>query len=175
MDRRLSKAAAAIEQTVVNDEATDILAYRIRFASGHKVVALSSRPSNLRGKQGTAIIDEAAFHEHLAGLLKAALAFLVWGGRVHILSTHFGADNPFNDLVTDIRAGRKPYSLHRTTFDEAISDGLYRAVCRVAHNEWSLEAEQAWRSEVFDTTARTQTRSSSAFPRIAPESSFSPC
>ena len=33
------------------DERSDILAYRIRFASGHKIVALSSRPSNLRGKE----------------------------------------------------------------------------------------------------------------------------
>ena len=73
--------------------AADILAYRIRFASGHKIVALSSRPSNLRGKDGCAVIDEAAFHEDLPGLLKAALAFTMWGGLVRIISTHNGAHN----------------------------------------------------------------------------------
>jgi hypothetical protein len=30
---------------------------RIRFSSGHKIVALSSRPSNLRGSRGRAVID----------------------------------------------------------------------------------------------------------------------
>jgi phage FluMu gp28-like protein len=159
--RKFHHVAEQIEETVIADDARDILAFRIRFASGNKVVALSSRPSNLRGKQGRAIIDEAAFHDDLGGLLKAALAFTMWGGRVHVISTHNGADNPFNELVTDCRAGRKPYSLHRTTLDNAIEDGLFRAICRVraaraGRDErsddvaaWSLEAEQAWRAEVF--------------------------
>src|SRR5271167_3194855 len=62
----------AFERTseVIEDQDKDILAYRVEFKSGHKVVALSSRPSNLRGKQGRAVIDEAAFHEDLPGLLK---------------------------------------------------------------------------------------------------------
>ena len=49
--RRFNHAVRAVEQIAVKDEDKDILAYRIRFASGHKIVALSSRPSNLRGKQ----------------------------------------------------------------------------------------------------------------------------
>ena len=119
--RRFNQAARRTEEIMVADQDKDILAYRIRFASGHKIVGLSSRPSNLRGKQGVAIIDEAAFHDDLAGLLKAALALTMWGGRIHVISTHNGAANPFNQLVVDIRAGRKPYSLHRTTLDDAWS------------------------------------------------------
>jgi hypothetical protein len=65
----------------------DILAYRIKFASNHKVVALSSRLSNLRGKEGRAIIDEAVFHDDLSSLMKAAMVFTMWGGRVHVMST----------------------------------------------------------------------------------------
>jgi len=80
--REFDRVARRIEEIAVEDKARDILAYRIRFASGHKIVALSSRPSNLRGKQGCAVIDEAAFHEDLHGLLKAALAFTMWGGSV---------------------------------------------------------------------------------------------
>ena len=57
-----------------------ILAFRITFASGWRITALSSRPTNLRGKQGRVILDEAAFHDDLAGLLKAAMALLIWGG-----------------------------------------------------------------------------------------------
>jgi phage FluMu gp28-like protein len=79
--RQFNKAARAIEQIAIDDERHDIIAYRIRFSSGHKIVALSSRPSNLRGKQGRAVIDEAAFHDDLKGLLKAALAFTIWGGQ----------------------------------------------------------------------------------------------
>ena len=147
--RRFNKAADAIEEIAVEDENKDILAYRIQFASGHKVVALSSRPSNLRGKDGCAVIDEAAFHDDLPGLLKAALAFTMWGGRVHIISTHNSADNPFNELVTDIRVGRKPYSLHRTTLDDGLGDGLFHAICGVRGIEWSDPAEKQWRAQVF--------------------------
>jgi phage FluMu gp28-like protein len=88
--RQFNKAAHAIEEVVLDDERRDLLAYRIRFASGHKIVALSSRPSNLRGKQGRAVIDEAAFHDNLPELMKAALAFTMWGGLVRVISTHNG-------------------------------------------------------------------------------------
>ena len=146
--RRLNEA---FEQTqeVLQDEDKDILSYRVQFTSGHKIVALSSRPANLRGKQGRTVIDEAAFHEDLPGLLKAAIAFTMWGGQVRIISTHNGADNPFNELVNDIRAGRLPYSLHRTSLDDAMSEGLYQRICLVRGREWSEEAEQAWRELLF--------------------------
>ena len=107
-------AAGEIEETeevfVEGDDRQAVLAFVIRFASGFRITALSSRPSNLRGKQGRVIIDEAAFHEQLGELLKAAMALLMWGGQVHIISTHDGVDNPFNELINDVRAGKKPYS-----------------------------------------------------------------
>ena len=93
---------------VAGNEKQSILAFVIRFASGWRITALSSRPSNLRGKQGRVIIDEAAFHDQLDELLKAAMALLMWGGQVHIISTHNAIDNPFNELIIDIRAGKKP-------------------------------------------------------------------
>ncbi|MGH7906261.1 MAG: hypothetical protein ACREP6_06505, partial [Candidatus Binataceae bacterium] len=148
--KRFNRAAKEVEEIVVNDENRDILAYRVRFASGHKITALSSRPSNLRGKDGRAVIDEAAFHDDLPGLLKAALAFTMWGGLVRVISTHNGADNPYNELLNDIRAGRYPYSLHRTTFDEAIADGLYRKICERLKREWSEDGERGWRAEIVE-------------------------
>jgi phage FluMu gp28-like protein len=148
--KRFNRAAAAIEEIALDDERSDILAYRIRFASGHKIVALSSRPSNLRGKDGCAVIDEAAFHEDLPGLLKAALAFTMWGGLVRIISTHNGAHSAFNELVSEIRAGRRPYSLHRTTFDEALADGLYRKICEQTGMEWSEARQGEWRQQIVD-------------------------
>lgn len=148
--RQFNKAAKEIEEIAIDDERRDLLAYRIRFSSGHKIVALSSRPSNLRGKQGRAVIDEAAFHDDLKGLLKAALAFTMWGGCVRVMSTHNGANNAFNELVSEIRAGRKPYSLHRMTFDDALGDGLYHRICSKLGRKWSSAGEAQWRAQIFD-------------------------
>ncbi|MEB4585575.1 terminase family protein [Pasteurella multocida] len=130
------------------DEEKAILAYVIRFASGWRITALSSRPSNFRGKQGRVIIDEAAFHDNLAELMKAAMALLMWGGQVHIISTHNGVDNPFNQLILDIKAGKKPYSLHTITFDDAVRDGLYKRICLRTGKEWTQEGEDAWVAEI---------------------------
>ena len=74
----------------------------------------------------------------------------MWGGQVHIISTHDGVDNPFNELITDIRAGKKPYSIHRITFDEAVSDGLYRRICLRLGKEWTPQGEAAWCKEIRD-------------------------
>jgi len=131
-------------------EGRDILVYRIKFASGNTVTALSSRPANLRGKQGVVIIDEAAFHPDLPGLIKAAMALLMWGGKVRIISTHNGDDNFFNELVQDVRAGKKPYSLHRITFDEALEQGLYRRICLRLGRDWTPAGEAAWRQEMLN-------------------------
>jgi phage FluMu gp28-like protein len=150
--RQFHRVAAEIEEVVLANEGRDgkdIFAFRIKFASGYKIVSLSSRPANLRGKQGKIVIDEAAFHDDLAGLLKAALAMLIWGGRVCVISTHNGDDNPFNELVTDIRAGKKNYSLHRETIDDALAEGLYQRICLTLGRDWTPEAEASWREELF--------------------------
>lgn len=147
-------AAGEIEETeevfVEGDDRQAVLAFVIRFASGFRITALSSRPSNLRGKQGRVIIDEAAFHEQLGELLKAAMALLMWGGQVHIISTHDGVDNPFNELINDVRAGKKPYSVHRITFDEAVEQGLYRRICLSLGKDWIPQGESAWCKEIRD-------------------------
>lgn len=152
--RVFSQAASAIEEGEEvfkegNDERA-IKTYTIRFASGFRIVALSSRPANLRGKQGVVVIDEAAFHGQLGELLKAALALLIWGGRVRVVSTHDGDQNPFNELVQEIRAGKRRGTVHRTTFDEAIADGLYRRVCLRKGESWSAADEAAWRDGVYE-------------------------
>lgn len=132
------------------DKEAGVQAFRVRFASGHKVVALSSRPSNLRGKQGRVVLDEFAFHPEPGELLKAAMALLIWGGQVLVISTHNGEENPFNELVNDIRAGRKKYSLHRITFDEALDEGLYRRICQKLGQEWTPAGEDEWREEIVN-------------------------
>lgn len=147
--RAFAIAAEAAEEFLFEDgEDRSILAYRITFASGFKIVALSSRPRSLRGQQGMVIIDEAAFHDELAELLKAAMAMLIWGGKVVVISTHDGAENPFAELVEDCRSGRKPYALIRITFDDALRAGLYRRICAMTGREWSDEGEEDWAADI---------------------------
>jgi phage FluMu gp28-like protein len=126
-----------------------IQAFRIRFASGFEIVALTSKPRSLRGRQGFVIVDEAAFHDDLKELLKAALAFLIWGGKVCIISTHDGEDNAFNELIQDIRTGKKKYSLIRFDFDDALEDGLYQRVCLRTGQTWTPELEAEWRASIL--------------------------
>jgi len=151
--RVFNQAAESIEEGEEvfkqGDDEKHIKTYTIRFASGFRIVALSSRPANLRGKQGVVVIDEAAFHGALDELLKAALALLIWGGKVRVISTHDGDQNPFNELVNEIRAGKRAGTVHRITFDEAIADGLYRRVCLRQGKAWSQETEDAWRAAVY--------------------------
>jgi phage FluMu gp28-like protein len=151
--KQFAKVCTDIDEFVFKDKTDDgdkdIAAFRISFASGHQIVALSSRPTNLRGRQGRVVIDEAAFHEDLAGLMKAALALLMWGGQVVVISTHFGDANYFNQLIEDCRAGRLPYSVHRYDFDEALEDGLYARICLVRGEEWSAEKEADWRNKII--------------------------
>lgn len=132
------------------DGTQSIQAFRIRFASGFEIVALSSAPRSLRGKQGLVIIDEAAFVDSLKELLKAALAFLMWGGQVVVCSTHDGAENEFNVQIQEILARRSKYAHMRIDFDAALKLGLYKRICLVTGEEWSPEAEGEWRQDIID-------------------------
>ena len=147
--KTLNQAAGEMEEVVLKDEDKDITVYRIRFASGFDIWGLPSEARSLRSKQGRVIIDEAAFVDDLKDLLKAANALLMWGGSVRIISTHNGDDNPFNELIQDIRAGKKNYSLHRTTLDEALGDGLYRRICQVTGQDWAQGLEDQWRGALI--------------------------
>ena len=154
--KAFDKVASTVKEEVFLDENGDkeILTFVVHFPhSGFKVQALSSSPKNLRGMQGNVTIDEAAFHERLAEVLKAALALTMWGAKVRLISTHNGVDNLFNELITDSRAGKKRYSVHRLTLDDALADGLYKRICLVSGKPWSPAAQQQWRDNLLKDTA----------------------
>lgn len=136
---------------IKGDAGKSIKSFRIDFPSGKAVVALPSSPRSVRGKQGIFIIDEAAFHDNLEELIKAILAALMWGGRVVVISTHDGADNYFNTLVEEIRAGKRGGHVHRITLKDAIAAGLYRRICLVQGKEWMPEAEAKWEADLRKT------------------------
>ena len=147
--RHVAKEFLTIDEFLFDDVQPDgsskqIAAYRIRFASGHVVVALSSNPANIRGLQGRVIIDEAAFHRNVAAVIDACNALLIWGGVIRIISTHNGNLNPFNELIKETRAGQYDYSIHTITFDDAVENGLYERVCLMRGWEPSPEGKAEW-------------------------------
>lgn len=150
--RAFNSATSDVDEFLFDDGNPDkgINAFRIQFASGFEIMALSSAPRGLRGKQGVVIIDEAAFVDSLAQLLKSAMAFLMWGGQVVVCSTHLGVDNEFNVQIQDILAGRSKYAHMRIDLDEALHEGLYQRIALVTGAIWSPEAEAKWRQDILD-------------------------
>lgn len=147
--RVVAKELVDVEEFLFEDERADgtskfISAYRVSFASGFRVEALSSRPENIRGLQGVVCIDEAAFHKDVRQVMDAVNALLIWGGRIRIISTHNGVLNPFNELIREAKAGKVPYSLHFIPFSKAVENGLYRRVCLTRGKPWSQEAQDKW-------------------------------
>ena len=151
--RAYNQAALEMEEFLFDDSDKEgersIQAFRIKFASGFEVIGLSSAPRSLRGKQGVVMIDEAAFVDSLKELLKAALAFLMWGGQVVVCSTHNGVENEFNVQIQDILNGRSAYKHMRIDFDDALLAGLYQRICLVTGKEWTPEAEADWREDII--------------------------
>lgn len=123
-----------------------ITSYRIRYASGFQIVALSSNPANIRGLQGKVIIDEAAFHRDVQGVIDAATALLIWGGRIVIISTHNGKANPFNTLIKDVRGGLygDRAKVYHVTFDDAVTNGLFERSQLMKGKVPTAEAKENW-------------------------------
>ena len=143
----LHGVALEVGEEVIREGGREKHLYSLTFASGKRIEAITAAARQLRakGKPGDrAVIDEAAFCDDLGELLKAAMAFRIWGGSVHVLSTHNGVDNPFNVLTEDVRHGRKPYSLHTIPFARAVEDGLCRRIFEVSKRAWSERAERDW-------------------------------
>ena len=149
------QGVSQIEEFLFDDQddhgnSRQITAYRIRFASGFQIVALSSRPANIRGLQGKVVIDEAAFHQDVQGVLDAVTALLIWGGKIRIISSHNGKSNAFNQLIKDINAGRfgADAVTFRATFDDAVANGLYERVCMMKGETPTPEGKQRWYAKI---------------------------
>lgn len=153
MAKAQGEGISGIEEFLFEDQdeqgnTRNINAYRIRYASGFKIVALSSRPANIRGLQGIVVIDEAAFHPDVQGVLDAATALLIWGGKIRIISTHNGKSNPFNQMVKDVQEGRygglEDAQVFHVTFDDAVANGLYERVCMMNGEDATEAGKKAW-------------------------------
>lgn len=148
--RAFGIVADAIDEEVIEDEDGSVNAYRIRFSSGLKIVALASVPRALRGKQGIVVIDEAAFHKNVDEVIKAAVALLIWGGQVIIISTHDGVGNRFATLIEEARADPRKGDVMTITFDDAMKDGLYERVAQVAKVKGSpIDDKETWKAGIY--------------------------
>jgi phage FluMu gp28-like protein len=147
--RVLQAAADYFEEEVADENSKTFKVYSLAFASGHEISALPSTEYAIRGKQGNIIFDEAAFTAEFDGIVKAALALQIWGGKFTILSSHNGDDSPFNAFVTRVKSGEEPdWSLHRTTFSQAVEQGLYRKICQKRKREWTAAGEEEFVTRV---------------------------
>ena len=145
--QRLQHRAGALGETLTQEDGRAVRAFRIAFPSGNEILAMTSAPRAFRskGRPGDlAIVDEAAFVDDLGEVLKAALAFRVWGGRAHVISTHNGEANPFATLCREVGEDARPGSLHRVTLEEALAQGLFRRIVEGQGRPWSAAAEAEW-------------------------------
>lgn len=153
--RAQGQGVSSIEEFLFEDQdetgkSKFITSYRIRFSSGFQIVALSSRPANIRGLQGIVVIDEAAFHPDVQGVLDAATALLIWGGSIEVISSHNGKSNPFNQFCRDIEAGRygAEARVFTVTFDDAVRNGLYERSMLMAGKPATAEEKAAWYARI---------------------------
>lgn len=171
--RTVAKELLAVDEFLFEDVQSDgsskyINAYRIRFASGFQIVALSSNPANIRGLQGRVVIDEAAFHRNVAAVIDACNALLIWGGTIRIISTHNGVLNAFAELLKEAREKKNDYSVHRITFDDAVANGLYERVCLMKGWTPTPEAKAEWYRKVrrsYGTRTEAMREELDAIPR----------
>ena len=153
--RAFGFAASAPEEYLFEDQDPDtgetkhIKAFRIDFASGFYIRALSSAPRSLRGKQGDVIVDEAAFVGDLEALLDAAIALTIWGGDVTVISTHYGVENTFNQVIQQIRAGERLGRVMTIDFAKALEDGLYERICLVGRRTPTPEGKAKFIADTY--------------------------
>lgn len=139
-----------INSALVNVD-DDITTLRVSFLNGATIHALSSNPKNFRSKRGKVVLDEFAFHGDAAELWNAAKPVTTWGYDLRIISSHFTTDSLFFQFVKSIRSGELGWSLHRTTIEDAVSDGLVDKILeRDATNDERLEWVSAIRRECFN-------------------------
>ena len=153
MASAMSENWNGIEQFLFEDQQEDgssknITSYRIRFASGYQIVALSSNPASIRGLQGIVNVDEVGHHKKPKDIIDAATALIIWGGKIRLIGTHNGVDNYYNQTIKDSRAGKNAFKTYHVDFDTCVENGLYERVCLVRNIEPTAEGKREWYNKV---------------------------
>lgn len=138
------------DKEIVNEHELNI--FEIRLLNGRSIMGLAGDAVNLRSYSGRdIIIDEASYRESsLEDIMASANAAIIHGGTIYVGSTHCGDDSEFAQMVEDCRNGILPYRLFKTTFCEAIDDGLFKRICYKNKEEWSIEKEDEFVDEIYE-------------------------
>ena len=145
---RLFHAAAQYLGEVVIDSEKNIKGFVIEFANGKRISALSSSPKRFRSKGGKVVLDEFAWHEDQEGMWSAARPVITWGFPLRILSTHNGKSCRFYRFVDAIKKETLKWSLHTTTIQTAVEEGL---VDKILGREATAEEKATWLKEQHDS------------------------
>ncbi|MCL2186533.1 MAG: hypothetical protein FWB86_11905, partial [Treponema sp.] len=144
-------AAGELEEEIIDESDRPYTVYRIRFSNGKEIAGLPGVGYAIRSKKGRIVLDEAAFAKEFNDIKKAALALLMWSGSFSVISTHNGDDSDFCLFLKDIRSGKeKNWSVHRTTFNDAVNQGIYKRICLVNGKMWTAEGEAEWVAYIRD-------------------------
>jgi phage FluMu gp28-like protein len=126
--------------------AEDGAAYTLRFANGTDINSVASKPDVFAGKGGNVILDEFALRRDPQSVYGIASPTIDWGGRLAIVSTHRGANNYFNNLITEIREKGNPkgFSHHRVTLQDALDQGfLWKVQTKLRDGDPRLDMDEA--------------------------------
>lgn len=118
--------------------------YVVEFPNGSRINCMTSNPRRFRSKGGDVVLDEFGWHDDPGPMLDAALPTTTWGYDIRILSTHNGEESEFNrivELANKVRRGEMTFdeahslhwSLHRTTIEDAVAQGLAEKVYKLDH------------------------------------------
>jgi len=96
-------ATAQIYSEPFADElgATDVLAHRIDFPNGSRIIALPADPRTARGYPGNAILDEFAHHDQSYAIWAAISRQVALGHKLRVLSTPNGEQGKFYDIAKE--------------------------------------------------------------------------
>ncbi|MEQ8585145.1 MAG: terminase family protein [Thalassobaculaceae bacterium] len=149
----LNIAAEDLGEVVIEREG-DIKALVIEFANGKRIHGLSSNPKAFRSKGGKLVLDEFAFHPDADTLWKAAAPVASHGYPVRVLSTYNGKGNRYYRMVSDAKKETSSWSLHTTTIEKAVAEGL---AARVAGHPATPEGNAAFIAECRDLAGDDET------------------
>ncbi|NJM20426.1 MAG: hypothetical protein HC907_17810 [Richelia sp. SM1_7_0] len=152
------------DKDIIKDRNINI--FEIRFLNGRTITGLPGDAVNLRSYSGRDIIlDEAAYRfEPLDDLLAAGMAGIIHGGSIRIGSTHAGTDSDFLNIINQCKEGKKPFTVHKTTFREAVAEGLFKRICAKRGEPWDMLKETLWVKSIYDNYGVRATEELDAIP-----------
>ena len=109
---------------VVIDDANDVRVLAIKFASGHRINALTSNPTRFNSKGGKVVLDEFAKHPDQDAMWRAAQPVTLHGYPLRVISTYEGKANRFYRMIEAAKRNQSAFALHSTTIAQAVDQGL---------------------------------------------------